>query len=127
MRIAFDIHGTLDKDGILRKLVKSLLNTNNIIFIISGSPTKEIKLIIDLMGINPKDVIIISIVDYLKSKNIPMQIKKGNWWCDDKIWWESKGMICAEYEIDMIFDDKIRYKNHMPKETRFILWEGEIT
>lgn len=126
MRIAFDIHGTLDKDegGILRKLVKSLLNTNNIIFIISGSPTEGIKARIGLMGINPKDVIVISLVDYLKSKGVPMYMKEGTWWCDDKIWWKSKGMICAEYEIDMIFDDKIEYKDHMPKETKFILWEG---
>jgi hypothetical protein len=128
MRIAFDIHGTLDRDrlGILRKLVGSLLNTNNIIYIISGSPTENIKAMVGLMGIDPKDVIAISVVDYLKSKNVPMHMKGGTWWCDDDIWWKSKGMICAEHEIDVIFDDKIEYKEHMPITTKFILWEGDI-
>ena len=126
MRIAFDIHGTLDKDGggILRKLVSSLINTNNIIFIISGSPTKEIKAIMGLMGFNPKDFMVISVVEYLKSKEVSMWMNDETWWCEDSIWWSSKGMICREYEIDMIFDDKIEYKKNMPNTTKFVLWNG---
>lgn len=124
MKIAFDLHETLDKDPdtILRRLVNSLINSNNIIFIISGSPTEEIKAVIGLIGIDPKDVIVISVVDYLRSKETDMWMDNGTWWCDDEKWWASKGLICREYEIDMIFDDKIQYKDNMPSTTKFILW-----
>jgi len=125
MHIAFDVHGTLDTDMVIRDFVSLLsYNPDFKIFIISGPPTEQIKKELVELGINIEKVQILSVVDYLKSKNISMyQDKKGTWWCNEESWWASKGMICAEYEIDMIFDDKIRYSHDMPETTKFISWK----
>jgi len=127
MRIAFDVHGTIDSDELLNNFVKILGHLPEFeVFIISGPPTDQIKKEILNLGIDPLEVRIISVVDYLKSKNVSMnQDKEGTWWCDDKIWWDSKSWICSEYSIDIIFDDKIRYSYNMPISTRFVLWRGQ--
>ncbi len=122
--IAFDIHGTLDNDpgGILKQYMKLARDFGWTIFIISGSPAERInKELIKLKIEGPTTVI--SVVDYLKGANIKMwQDDRGNWWCDDKEWWDSKGDICRKHEIDIIIDDEIKYKGNMPKTTQFILY-----
>ncbi len=142
IRIAFDVHGTLDRDadGMLMDILNAFLEPKKVIgmdgkekgpldevFIISGPPIEQVKAELISLGINPAmvRVIIISVVDWLKENRVPMwQDEKGDWWCDDYNWWSSKGKICAEYKIDMIFDDKIQYKKYMPETTKFVLWEG---
>ena len=126
-RIAFDVHGTLnrDSDGLLMKILNGCLENGDEVFIISGPPDKQVKEEISALGINPTEVTIISVVDWLKEQKTYMwQDDKGDWWCDDYNWWSSKGLICVEYKIDMIFDDKFQYLKHMPETTRFVLWEG---
>jgi hypothetical protein len=126
MRIAFDIHGTLDSDQKIRDFV-ILLNKdpNYEVFIISGPPTAQLEVELEILGLNTLDVLnIISVVDFLKDNGVEMWKDNGNWWCGEEIWWESKGLICNEYHIDIIFDDKIRYKKYMPDFTKFVLWIG---
>lgn len=128
MNIAFDVHGTLDNDEMLVNFVKMLYYVDDRInvFIISGPPTEQIEKEITKIGIDKRKVKIISVVDYLKSKNVSMnKDKEGDWWCDEKIWWSSKGWICSEYSIDIIFDDLYKYTYKMPISTRFILWKGQ--
>ena len=125
--IAFDIHGTLnrDPDGLLMGILDGCFKNKDKVFIISGPPTEQVIEEIVNLGINPAHVIIISVVDWLKENDVYMwQDDKGDWWCDDYDWWASKGKICAEYKIDMIFDDKFEYQKHMPETTKFVLWEG---
>lgn len=125
MRIAFDVHGTLNTDVTIRQFLDSLDSAQeHEVFIVSGPPANEIEAELLQLGIIIDESRIISVVDFLKSKGVPMQKKDGNWWCDEEIWWESKGLICREYHIDIIFDDKIRYKRNMPEFTKFVLWIG---
>ncbi len=133
MRIAFDVHGTLDDDddGLLRsiydEMVEQSLNPdlNVEVFIISGPTKKQIEEELRNMGLDPDKVTIISVVDWLASKNVKMwKDKKGDWWCNDSLWWKSKGEICREYEINQIFDDHIGYKANMPSSTIFVHWTG---
>lgn len=126
-RIAFDVHGTLDHDadGMLMEILNSCLKDKDEVYIISGPTTEQIKEELSNLGINPANVTIVSVVDWLKINGVYMwQDDKGDWWCDDYDWWASKGKICIEHKIDMMFDDKIKYKKHMPETTQFILWEG---
>jgi len=125
MNIAFDIHGTFDSHKSIRNIISFLsrqkhTTSENDLFIISGPPYGEIASEIPLPILQA--VTIISVVDWLKSKGVKMwQDKEDKWWCEDDIWWESKGLICAEHEIDLIFDDKIEYKKYMPRYTTFVL------
>jgi len=132
-RIAFDIHGTLDDDadGLLRNIVNELINQSvdpelSIeVFIISGPPKDKIEKELEDLGIDCTKVTIISVVDWLQEKGVKMwKDTKDTWWCNDSIWWKSKGDICREYEIDQIFDDQIGYKASMPKSTIFVHWRG---
>ena len=128
-RIAFDVHGTLDHDidGLLMNILNGCLKDKDEVFIISGPPINQIAKELAALEIDTANVTIISVVDWLKKNGVHMwQDDKGDWWCDDNSWWSSKGKICAEYEIAMIFDDKLRYRRSMPETTQFILWEGTI-
>lgn len=125
--IAFDVHGTLDydSDGLLMRILDSCLLKGDTVFIISGPPGDQVEREISALGMDPANVTIVSVVDWLKDSGAKMwKDDKDTWWCSDGEWWSSKGKICAEYEIDMLFDDKIQYRKHMPETTKFVLWEG---
>ncbi len=125
LRIAFDIHGTLDNDPtfVLKKIFIAMLSRGHKIFIISGPPADQIRKELKALGILESSVTIVSIVDWLTEKKVKMSLdSKGNWWCADLIWWSSKGNICRELSIDLIFDDKIEYAKNMPETTKFIQW-----
>ena len=124
MRIAFDVHGTLDDDpdGLLMYILNRYIK-NHEVFIISGPPSEQIIREILALGINLNFVTVISVVDWLKNNGVHMwQDIEGTWWCDDAIWWQSKGKICKEYEIDIMFDDCYGYHVAMPETTEFIHW-----
>lgn len=125
MKIAFDVHGLLDQDALLRSFVNSLTKNSDFeIFIISGPPLEQISLELINLELYTAGLKIISVVDFLKNKGIKMwQDKNENWWCADHEWWSSKAEICKQYEIDIIFDDKIEYATFMPYNTRFVRWE----
>lgn len=126
-RIAFDIHGTLDHDDdvLLKGILDRCLEIGDKVFIISGPPFIQIIEEVKNLGIDPNRVTIISVVDWLKGKGVKMWMDhKNTWWCEEDDWWSSKGRICSEYKIDMIFDDKVQYLEHMPENTKFVLWEG---
>ena len=69
---------------------------------------------------------IYSVVDYVKYEtNEPIeQNEQGRYWCDDTFWWKVKGMICADYNIDVLIDNDAKYnqEGYMPKNTHFIHW-----
>jgi len=126
-RIAFDVHGTLDRDAdsLLIDILNGCIKNKNSVYIISGPPVGQIVKEITSLGINAAYITIVSVVDWLKKNGVPMwQDKKDGWWCDEHNWWSSKGKICAEHKIDMMFDDKIQYKKYMPETTKFVLWQG---
>jgi len=129
MNVAFDIHGTLDndEDGMLRGIFDAFREPQwkgVKVFIVSGAPKPEIEVELDKLGIDYTDITIVSVVDYLKRKGYYMWNTPQGWFTHPDVWWKSKGMICEEYNIDMIFDDLIQYKEHMPETTKFVFWQG---
>jgi len=122
MKIAFDIHGTLDTHKVLRTLAQFLtLDVNNVVYIISGPEHDVIAKRLEKLGIDPSRFTIISIVDYLRSKGVKFHMVKSRPFCDEDKWWTSKGDICREQGIELIFDDSIQYEENMPETTTFVL------
>lgn len=126
MKIAFDIHGTLDKDPeILLPMMKALMKTSTI-YIISGPPLTEVlnhlaKLNCEFLKHYDKAF---SVVDFIRTSGVEMeQHENGSWYCDEENWWKSKARMCSYYEIDILIDNDIKYKEWLQVNTKFILWE----
>lgn len=129
MRIAFDVHGTLDRSPqMIIILMKMFEGSGHEVFIMSGPPREEIES--ELLKINREYFSnfrnIFSIVDFAKSEGVTMhQNENGSWLCDEFYWWASKGLMCMKFDINMIFDNEIKYKSHMPKKTIFVHWDRQ--
>lgn len=114
MRIAIDIHGTIDEyPDIFKNIIGGLKNAGVEVWIISGPPKVEIIEELQKLGlfweIELKNVI--SVVDWLKERGVKMwQDEKDTWWCEDDEWWSSKAKICEENNIKIMIDDSPRYK-----------------
>jgi hypothetical protein len=138
MRIAFDLHGVLEKyPEQFKKILSNVHGIGPEIGIISGPPTEQIISELQDLGFSPVVQyfdFVYSIVDFLSTVPVSVdsmggeiyvklwQDERGNWWCDDNSWWSSKGKICQLYKIDILVDDRIEYYSHMPTyfNTQFI-------
>lgn len=119
MRIAFDFHGVLQAYPEKFKKILADLTTNHRIYIISGPPLEEIEEQLELTGYEQgyHYDYIISVVDWLKDQGVEMKLnQQGSYYCKQRYWWESKGLICEAEEIDMLFDDSILYKEYMKED-----------
>ncbi len=123
MKIAFDFHGVIEAyPEKFQKLLISLKVENEII-ILSGPPYDQIKEELWKSGYYRHIHFehIISVVDWIKKQGVDMyQHEDGSWYCSDSIWWSSKARICEQYDIEMLFDDKVEYKEHIINDTLFI-------
>lgn len=128
MKIAIDLHGTIDKyPDAFRSVMKMLVSAGVEVFVMSGpefevifSQLKELgfKLDVHFTGVH-------SVVEFLKSGNTQMrQDEKGRWWASDKDWWSSKGKLCKFYKIDILVDNELKYKSDMPETTNFVHFTG---
>lgn len=116
MNIAFDFHGVLEKYPDKLKPILVSLRTDHTIIILSGPSLDQI-----YDELKKSDYIIgchydyaLSVVDWLKKKNVKMKLNKnGSWYCNSRIWWKSKSEICKENNIDLLFDDNIKYKKYI--------------
>ncbi len=128
MKIGFDVHGTIDKNPeVFKPMMKALLKVNHEICIISGPPKDQILKELKKLGLieNYHYRKIYSVVDFLlKYSDAKMiQDEKGHWWCEDYYWWESKGEICNYYNVEVIYDNEIKYSYDMPNSTKFLYWK----
>jgi len=127
MKIAFDVHGVIaDKPRLFKPFLK-LLKSNGIeVYIISGPSKVEVEAELKKIGYTSKHFdTILSVVDYLKSKDVPMVLKSDGYWTSDYNWWSSKGKMCKEYNVDVLFDNSIEYEEFMPSNTLFFLFSDK--
>ena len=129
MKMAFDIHGTIGTSPfIFIPIMKTYVSAGIEVCIISGPPEEQIRQeLFDLNyfeGIHFNNDGVYSVVDYIKQEtNVQMeQNPNGSWYCDEDLWWKTKGSMCDHYNIDMITDNDLRYKGNMPERTTFIHW-----
>lgn len=128
MKIGIDFHGVLEdcKDSHTVKTLLKELHKHYFVYIVSGPPMW--KLTIELIeagyDIGLHYDAAISTVDFMKSKGVKMwQDGKGDWWTDEDTWNASKGMVCADYEIDVLVDDMEVYRNGVESNScRFHLY-----
>lgn len=128
-KIGIDFHGVLEEckdDEYIKELLESL-NYFCFVHVVSGPPLEQLnkELIEAGYEIGKHYISAISTVDYMKSKNIEMwQDENGDWWTDEDTWWDSKSMICEEYDIDILIDDSIKYKDAFKNKKKFFHYKG---
>jgi len=124
MIIGIDLHGVIDSDI---KNFKSLLEIFwNRVYIISGPPKADIEEELNKHGLYQGLHFskIFSVVDFLKEKGTKMWTdEKDTWWASDEDWWSSKAEICEKYDVDIMIDDKEKYRQYFKdKKTKFLLY-----
>ena len=74
---------------------------------------------------------VLSVVEYLEEKGFEFTSDaKGNPWCEDYVWWRSKAQIVKEFNIFLLIDDHIKYKEYFKEcgcnENQFVLYPDEF-
>lgn len=110
MKIGFDLHGVLDENiNIWRVLIHSFLKTGHEVHIITGVPKKRAKRELINLKINVSHtyIKIVSIVDNLIEKGFEYYVNgNGSKVFKDIIWDHEKAIYCKENNIDLYFDDR---------------------
>lgn len=127
MRIGLDFYGVLEEcknNQELKDLLKYIsLSSEHTLFIVSGPPIYQLSNELYKAGYyyGTHYNLAISVVDFLKEViNADMwQDNKGNWWADDKVWWQSKYFICKYFSIDVLVDDLAKYGNYFEDKDNF--------
>jgi hypothetical protein len=113
-KIAFDLHGVLDKhQEIFKPMIRMLRLCGNKVCVVSGPPAdsiqKELKDLKYTKGLEEAKVY--SVVDFLNDSGVKFSYdENGNPWCDEETWWDAKARICKHYKIDIMVDDSLKYK-----------------
>lgn len=118
-KIAFDVHGVIDKyPEIIYPMIKLLQKIGNQICIVSGpyiylikEDLERIKFFDSGLNIN-RFIPIYSVVDFLIDSGVKIwEDENGNTWTDEQNWWNSKAKICKINKIDFIIDDSEKYRS----------------
>ena len=138
MKIAFDLHGVLEKYPKEFKAIINVLHSLGAdVGVISGPPRNQIVTELSDLGFFPVTdyfQFVYSIVDFLQRYPIGVdeyggeiyvkmwQDDKEDWWCNDLDWWSSKGRMCIAYDIDVLIDDRMEYYTNfsLACETKFV-------
>jgi len=128
-KVGFDLHGVLtESPHVFKNVLAGMRYLGHEIHIISGPPENEIRQeLLDLGYEQGKHYdIIFSMVDYLRNETDVVMTYSWNkkqdkisWWCDDELWWPIKGDYCRRENIDILFDDKNEYREHISEDTQF--------
>jgi hypothetical protein len=113
-RLGIDFFGTLNVgEPILKKFMESLMASEVEVVIISGATQEILAPYLAKEGIEKGKHFkeIISIPDFLTSKNYKIEIRPNRtYFTHDDVWWRSKGLICSEHRITTHIDSDLRYK-----------------
>lgn len=122
MKIGIDLHETITSDPEMFKVLMAALMADGIeVIIISGPPKAQIKKELRVLKITQYDSIE-SVVDFLLDcGHEHRRDDKGDYHFDNKVWWQSKALICAALNIDLMIDDKEQYGEHFVGKCRFFL------
>jgi len=129
-RLGIDLHGVIDSDVDFFKETLQIIYSGSLIkiYVISGPPAREVFVELKEFGLEQgiHYHYVVSVVDHLRVCGVPMwKDYKNTWWADDKNWWGAKAAICKKFNIDLMIDDKERYKEYFKDiPTKFILYSG---
>lgn len=113
MKIAFDLHGTIDADPkFYSAFMQELQELGIEVWIISGPPAEQVIKELEGLGIKHYDKVV-GVVSYLlEIGHKPTKVEGNNFWFDEEAWWKSKAQICKENKINCILDNEIKYAEH---------------
>lgn len=136
-RYAVDVHGTLagrGPDGVvpsplfplLRGLMQAWVQQGEDVYVLSGPTEPVIRAELTRLGLEEGVHFhgVLSVVDSLKSRGVPMWEKpegSGRWWASEEEWDAAKGWIAARHCIDVVVDDTAAYGPAMPAGASFVL------
>lgn len=124
MIIAFDFHGVLESYPDKLKMMLMTLKKDHTVIVLSGPPLEEIHDELEKSGYVKEAHYnyAVSVVDWIKEQGVKMQLNtNGSWYCSDPVWWSSKAKICKELSVDMLFDDKLEYKEFIEDDDTLFL------
>ena len=113
IRVAMDLHGTLDTYPELRELFNYAIEKGHEVFIMSGSiKTTLVKELRKFKDLNPKYELI-SVMDYARSLGI-----KGadEGYIDDDLYWALKSVLCKKYNIQALIDNEPKFGQFMQND-----------
>jgi len=110
MKIAIDIHGTIDaQPDFFSKLTKLLKAFGVEIHVTTGVQISS-RVIKELADWQIEYDYLFSITDYHVAKGTPIKWDEhGNPWIEDEIWNRTKGQYCWNNRIDLTIDDSPAY------------------
>jgi len=122
MKIALDIHGTIDDRPKLFSILTMILKALSIeIHITTGIPdTLALRHQLDDWGIRYDKVF--SITDYHISIGTYMEWDERGPWIEEDIWNRTKANYCIKNEIDLTIDNSTEYGEYF--KTPFLLYKG---
>lgn len=127
LKIGVDLHGVIDANPELFKLISSsFLKMGHQIFIVSGPPIAHVEYELYKLGIK-EDIHysdLYTIVDFLRSIGTKMwqDTITWQWWASDEDWWGAKSKIAKELKLDIMVDNTEKYGSYFDDiDTKFIL------
>lgn len=113
MKIAFDLHGTIDANPKLYAVIMRELQRMGIeVWVISGPPTEQVIGELQDLGIEHYDKVV-GVVSYLVSEgHKPTKVEGENYWFEEEVWWASKADICRKNNITRLIDNEIKYAEY---------------
>jgi hypothetical protein len=118
MKVAFDIHGVIDKaPGFFSEVSKLFRAAGHQVYILTGSETKP-GLVEELKSYGMEWDFLFSITDHHKNLGVSIRYdENGNPWIDDLSWDKTKAEYCEQEGIDFCFDDTLRYGDYFKNST----------
>jgi hypothetical protein len=121
MKIGFDIHGVIDKHPELFKEISDrYVQAGHEIHILTGQEWEIVKHQVAMAGVKFHKYF--SIVDHHKEVGTKMyqRTDREGWWMDSLSWDCSKGNYALINQLDIHFDDDLKYATYFPNTCTFI-------
>ena len=130
MKVAIDVHGTIDRWPVFWIRTISLMKAMGIkVYILSGPEKEKIIGRLVALKVDTRELEgILSVADWIKAQDgAVFWYDERGFWADDKTWNEAKAYICAVNMIDVLIDDQIEYFHPgIASHTLFILFNGML-
>jgi len=130
MKVAIDVHGTIDRWPVFWIRAISLMKAMGIkVYILSGPEKEKIIGRLVALKVDTRELEgILSVADWIKAQDgAVFWYDERGFWADDKTWNEAKAYICAVNMIDVLIDDQIEYFHPgIASHTLFILFNGML-
>jgi hypothetical protein len=128
MKLGLDIHGVIDKrPDMFSKLSKVAKERGHEVHVLTGSKITD-SIHNELKGYGIQYDNLFSILDHHseQTETDMWQDSRNNWWIDDDIWNQTKGIYCRNQGIDLHIDDTKIYGKYFDTPFTHFTVDGHI-